>query len=173
MLPLKIKEATEFLVKGLCKDKRGPWTTKAGGNLSVLFSVEHNWGITGFFDYDERAMRECGRDIRGLRIYENIDLMRGRTAGMEFHKIRKEIICVTAGKVRWVCEDLFGGIREFVMSAGASLYVPPTILHTCHIEEDNSGFTVICNTSFDPDDPATHDTYPESLFRDLQLLHKI
>lgn len=145
----------------------GPWPSKSGGMLSVPFALSHAW-TTDFFDYDRAELDRIPIDIRGLRMFMLEDIPRGGVGGGEFHRIRIEVAITVKGSVRWVCEDLYGGRREFTPPRDCSLYLPPFILHTMEAVEHGSTIVVIANTLYDADDARTHDTYPVAQFRALQ-----
>jgi hypothetical protein len=77
------------------------------------------------------------------------------------------------GKVRWTCEDLNGGRREFLPARDCILQIPPFILHTVESLEAGSAVVVIANTLYDPDDARTYDSYPAAEFRALQEHYRV
>src|SRR3989338_1784260 len=48
------------------------------------------------------------------------------------------------------------------------VWIPPFIMHTVIAREPNSGFLVVCNTLFEPNNPASHDSYPVEEFNHLR-----
>jgi len=145
----------------------GPWRSKSGGELSVPFALPHARAME-LFSYDEAELARIPRDIRGLRMFALDNVPIGGVGGGEFHRIRSEIAFTVRGRLRWVCEDLYGGRRVLTTAQKASLYVPPFILHTMEALEHGSAIVVIANTLYDPDDISTHDTYAAAEFRKLQ-----
>lgn len=150
----------------------GPWRSKSGGLLSVPFALPYAQAMD-LFDYDPAELAGVPRDIRGLRMFVLEDMPAGGVGGGEFHRIRVEIVFTVQGRVRWLCEDLHGGRKEFTPARDCILYFPPFILHTMEALEPGSAVVVIANTLYDPDDPDTHDTYPAAQFRTLQEHYRV
>ena len=150
----------------------GPWRSKSGGLLSVPFALAHAEAME-IFDYDPAELARLPRDIRGLRMFVLEDMPAGGIGGGEFHRIRIEISFTMSGKVRWICEDVYGGCKEFLPARDCALYFPPFIMHTMESLESGSAVTVIANTLYDPDDARTHDTYPAATFRALQAHYRL
>jgi len=150
-------------------ETRGPWNTKSGGRLDVLFAIPLATAQEKYFHYEKIEMDCVPGDIRGLRVYTVRDLPSGRIGGTEWHRIREEMVFALEGSVFWMCEDLFGGQRNFVLGAGVGIWMPPFIRHTYEVREEKSGLFIIANTLFVPEDPRTHDTYSEETFRELQV----
>jgi hypothetical protein len=150
----------------------GPWRSKTGGLLSVPFALSHAQAMD-IFDYDHAELDRLPRDIRGLRMFVLEDMPAGGIGCGEFHRIRIEIVFTVKGRVRWICEDLYGGRKEFISSRDCILRVPPFILHTIESLEQDSSVVVIANTLFDADDPRTHDSYPATEFRALQEHYQV
>jgi len=143
----------------------GPWATKSGGHLKRLFQMSLSEAKDDFFHYEDG---EQGPDIRGFRVYVIEGLPENGIGGMEFHKIRKELVFVLHGSVRWICEDLFGGRQEWILDGKTGLYMPPYILHTYYVQQAGTVLLAVANTLFTADNPATHDTYSLELFRKRQ-----
>ena len=165
VLPHRVSEVVEFRQT----NTRDLFKTKSGGTLAVLFALPFDL-VKNFFDYDHDELAKIPEDIRGLRSYRVEGLPAGQIGGTEFHRIRQEIVFGLGGRVRWECRDLFGEIREFILTPENGLYMPPTILHTYHVEEGGSGLGIICNTLFPlPADEATNDTYSQEKFETLTI----
>lgn len=148
-------------------DQRGPWKTKSGGELTVVGSWDFGQAEE-LLSYPADELAKLPRDIRGLRIYSVAHLPLGRTGASEFHRVRQETVFVMKGQVKWTCEDISGKTREIDLTAQQGVYNPPYILHTYTVLEEDSHLVVLANTTFDPDDPNTHDTFPVEEFRRLQ-----
>lgn len=151
---------------------RGPWKTKSGGILSVLFAFPPDI-LKRFFRYDEEELKQIPEDIRGLRSYTVRNLPKGKIGGKEFHRIREEIVFGLEGSVRWKCEDLFGGMREFTVTSNNGIWMPPGILHTYHVLRNKSGLLIVANTLFNPENLGTHDTYFLKEFERLKKERKL
>jgi WxcM-like, C-terminal. len=145
----------------------GPWRSKSGGLLSVPFALSYPQTMD-IFDYDPSELDRVPRDIRGLRMFVLEDIPMGGVGGGEFHRLRIEIVFTVKGKVRWVCDDLYGGRKEFTPMRDCILHFPPFILHTMESMEHGSSVVVIANTLYDPDDARTYDTYSVAEFRSMQ-----
>lgn len=145
----------------------GPWRSKSGGLLSVPFALSYAQTMD-IFDYDATELDRVPRDIRGLRMFVLEDIPVGGVGGGEFHRIRIEIVFTVKGRVRWLCDDLYGGRKEFTPTRDCILHFPPFILHTMEAMEHGSSVVVIANTLYDPDDARTYDTYPVASFRAMQ-----
>lgn len=149
-------------------ETRGPWDTKSGGKLNVLFAIPLATVQGRYFNYKNTELDLIPSDIRGLRAYTVRDLPNERIGGAEWHKIREEIVFALDGSVLWMCEDIFGNQRDIVLDNGMGIWMPSFILHTYKVKKERSGLLVIANTLFVPDDPRTHDTYSAETFRELQ-----
>jgi len=147
---------------------RGPWNTKSGGKLNVVFAIPLATVQDRFLHYEAAELRRVPGDIRGLRAYTVHDLPNGRIGGTEWHRIREEMVFALEGSVRWVCEDLLGGKKDLLLDPSVGVWMPPFILHTYEAKEERSGLFIVANTLFVPDDPRTHDTYSMETFRELQ-----
>lgn len=145
---------------------RGPWETKSKGNLRVLFSFPYE-EVLRYFSYDDKEVAPVQQDIRGLRAYTVEDLQKGVTGGIEFHKIRKEILIVLQGSVTLHLRDTSEATKEFLLSAHDGVYIPPYIVHTYTVEEDDTKLLAIANTLFDTEDKSTHDTFSLEEFQEL------
>ena len=146
----------------------GPWKSKSGGELNVLFA-RHLSFITGlFFEYDADELEKIPRDIRGLRMYIVDNIPKGGIGGNEFHRIRQEIIIPIKGRLVYECADLFGQKRDFDLTPKTSIWLPPLVMHTYQAQEDNSSIVVIANTLYDAADKETWDTYSLEEFNNLQ-----
>lgn len=148
---------------------RGPWPTKSGAELSVLFALPLGEALEVFFRYSPEELGRVSQDIRGLRFYQVRGIPKNRVGGTEFHRLREEIIFVLRGRVHLVFEDLLGHQLERTLAEGDGVWLPPFILHTYEALEDGTDLLVFCNTLFVPDDKATHDTYSNEEFRLLQV----
>ena len=146
---------------------KGPWDTKSGGELNVLFGLSHDTLHLKFLTYNQEELRGIPYDIRGLRAYTVEGLQRNKIGANEWHKLRNELVFTIKGVMSWRCEDLHGEVRKFKLKKGAGLLIPHHILHTYHVESDYAEILVVANTLFIPDNPATHDTYPQEAFHKL------
>lgn len=149
-------------------ETRGPWDTKSGGRLDVIFAMSLATVQEKYLRYEDAEIKRVPKDIRGLRVYTVRDLPKGKIGGTEFQRIREEMIFVLEGSVLWTCEDLFGDQKNFVLNNCVGVWMPPFILHTYEALEEKSGLLVIANTLYDPDDSGTYDTYTTEEFRELQ-----
>jgi hypothetical protein len=146
---------------------RGPWQTKSGGELNVLFALGGQ-RLREFLDFDNPEFDEIPGDMRGLRSYTVTGIPEGSIGGTEWHRARTEYIRACGGSALWQCVDLAGGEREFELDGETAVAMPPGILHTYRALEDNTGLQVVANTLFVPEDPRTHDTYSLESFYALQ-----
>lgn len=143
---------------------KGPWTTKSNANLDVLAALSHEQ-TRQLFTYSNDSLSASSRKNRGLRIYRVSNLQSGAIGGNEWHRIKKELIFVTKGSVRWNLSDQYGTTQEIILTPHSqSVLIPPYILHTYTALEDDSELLVLTNTLYDVDDPETHDTYPLETF---------
>lgn len=144
----------------------GTWPTKSGGKLDVLFKIDYQL-VQIFLTYSTNELSKVGRDIRGLRSYNISGISKGAVGANEWHKIRNEIVYVTKGSILWSCKDTLGLKVDYVIKPGVFIFTPHHILHTYKSLEDDTTVCVLANTLFYPSDPATHDTYPASLFKTI------
>lgn len=153
-------------------ESHGPWDTKSGGRLNVLFGLGNDVIQDNYFNYEPSELGKIPSDIRGLRLYTVSDIAKGNIGANEWHRLRAELVFVLEGAVRWTCEDVYGDKKEFILDGRVGVWTPPFVLHTYEAVSDNSQILVIANTLFLPDDPRTHDTYPIGEFRELQTLYR-
>ncbi len=158
--PLTVNDIIEFEVKG-------PWVTKSDAELQVLFSLPYK-EVLKYLEYDEKELEIIQKDIRGLRSYTVRNLNSGSIGGMEFHRVRKEIIFGLEGCVEFELEDFYKGRKNLFLDSHKGIYIPPFILHTYEAIDDDSGLLIIANTLFDSDDYRTHDTFSEKIFKEIQ-----
>ncbi len=149
-------------------DYKGPWNSKSGGQLHVMFAIPYDAVVGKYFNYDDALLRDIPQDIRGLRAYCVSGVAKGSIGANEWHKVRHELVFSDKGSFRWTCEDAYGKKREFILAEGHGAWIPNNILHTYEALEDGSAVLVIANTLFDADDPATHDSYDIEAFCALQ-----
>ena len=146
----------------------GPWKSKSGGELNVLFA-RHLSFITGlFFEYDADELEKIPRDIRGLRMYRVDNIPKDGIGGNEFHRIRQEIIIPIKGRLIYECEDLFGQKRNFNLTPETSIWLPPLVMHSYKALEDDNAIIIVANTLYDPGDKETWDTYSLKEFYGFQ-----
>jgi hypothetical protein len=149
-------------------ERKGPWDTKSGGQLSVLMSIPLGTIESGYFRYESSELQHISQDVRGLRVYTVHSLQRGQIGANEWHRIRNELVFAMHGIVKWNCEDAYGAKREFILDEKTGVWTPPFILHTYETIQGVGELLVVANTLFMPDDPSTHDTYPSEAFQELQ-----
>lgn len=148
----------------------GPWDTKSGGKLNVLFELPYEV-IAKYLTYDQNELDVLPVDIRGLRAYSVHDTPKGKIGANEWHKIRNELIFTTKGAIQWTCEDTQGNKKTFILDGHNGIWVPPFTLHTYEALEPESSLLVVANTLFNPEDASTQDTFSIETFRELQLRH--
>jgi hypothetical protein len=153
-------------IKGI--DSKGPWETKSGGALSVLFNIPLDILRSTFFNYDEKELALIPEDVRGIRSYKVDNIPKHAIGANEWHKLRHELVFIIKGSVRWTCEDIQGNKLVSNLHPGKGIWVQPYILHTYESLSDSACLLVIANTLFMPDKPETHDTYSAALFTELQ-----
>lgn len=146
----------------------GPWSTKSKGLLNVFFSIPFNVIQKKFLQYSASELQKISEDIRGFRMYMVKDLQSGNTGGQEYHRVRQEIIFGLTGTTFWRFEDLFGQEKEFKLTPGFGLWIPPFIIHTYNVMENCSSLLVLANTLYDANKEETYDTYSVKSFRELQ-----
>lgn len=143
---------------------KGPWVTKSGGELDVLSALDYNL-LKNFFTYDTKELSASDEDIRGLRIYRVSNLKKGVIGANEWHRIKRELVIVTKGKVQWNLKDKSGNEREIILTQrNNSVLIPPFILHTYTSLDNDSEIVIVTNTLFNPENPSTFDTYPIDTF---------
>jgi hypothetical protein len=146
-------------------DIRGPWTTRSGGELRVPLMLDLDTLTSHFLPFDSIEANRYPMVKQGLRIYLQDGIGRGREGAGEFHCLRQEIVFCTWGRMIWTCEDTTGASYPFEISPnGFGIWIPPGIMHTYVSEEKGSSFMVIANTTFDADNPSTHDSFHRDQF---------
>jgi len=150
---------------------RGPWRSKSGGDLNVLFALPQEQ-VSSFLDFEnpefDITQEISGHNIRGLRSYTVSDIPKDSVGGKEWHRARTEYVSALAGSVVWQCVDFAGKEREFILDGRSGVIIPPGILHTYVGLEDQTTLQIICNTLFIPEDSLTHDTYSRENFHEQQ-----
>lgn len=135
------------------------WPTKSGGSLSVLYTLPieilNRTLLSSHYDNSKAP----SPDIRGLRSYKIDGLRKGAIGANEWHKIRYELIQIVKGSISLYLIDLCGESKQIVIPENGSVLVPPYILHKYTVLENDTIIIVTASTTFDPDDPSTHDTY--------------
>ena len=149
-------------------DSKGPWDTKSGGKLNVLFGLPFDVLQSQYFNYAQGELDKIAYDIRGLRAYSVSELAHGSVGANEWHRVRTELVFAISGSARWTCEDLYGGKRELILDSTTAVLTPPFVIHTYEALDDNTKLLVVTNTLFLPEDPTTHDTYSRESFHELQ-----
>ena len=162
--PKRVDEIGEITIKG-------PWRTKSHAQLSVLFAFSPNEYIQLLGDYNPEELAKLPEDIRGIRSYTVRGIPEGNTGGIEFHRVRTEILFGLEGRVALECEDVWRGKKNFTITPEQGIVIPPFILHTYRAERP-SGLLVVCNTLFNPENPNTHDSYSKYIFRALQAKYR-
>jgi dTDP-4-dehydrorhamnose 3,5-epimerase-like enzyme len=147
---------------------KGPWNSKSGGQLNVLFGLPLADIEGRFFSYRDEELKQLSQDVRGLRSYSVSNIPKGTIGANEWHRLRNELVFAIEGTVVWMCEDVWGNKKSITLDGGTGVWVPPFILHSYQAQTQNSRLLVIANTLFMPDDPQTHDTYSAEDFRMLQ-----
>lgn len=150
----------------------GPWKTKSGGDLNVLFGIPLKDILHSYFQYDHDELSKISTDIRGLRSYKVSSIKSGQIGANEWHRIRQELVFCLEGQFTWTCEDLVGHKQTYDLRPGIGYWVPPYILHSYCSEKDGGHLIIVANTLFDPDNPDTHDIYSIEEFKKLQTDHK-
>lgn len=146
---------------------RGPWPSKSGGNLNVLFNLDHDQ-VTAFLDYDNPEFDSMPGNMRGLRSYKVENVPKGSIGAKECHLVRNELVFAAKGSFSWKCVDLHGNEKEIILDGNTAVMTPSGLLHIYEALEDDSTIQVVCNTGFVPEDPATHDSYSIDDFYELQ-----
>jgi len=146
----------------------GPWDTKSGGKLSVLFQLPIAAVSDQYLHYDKTELGNIPEDIRGLRAYTVTDIPAGSIGANEWHKNRHELVFALSGKVEWSCEDIHGNTKSIELTENVGVWTPPYILHKYRALTDGSCLLVIANTLFMPNEPATHDSYSSDSFHEFQ-----
>jgi hypothetical protein len=157
-------------------ESRGPWQSKSGGELDVLFGFDQE-EVRAFLDFAnpefDRVQLESGEDIRGLRSYSVSNIPKDSIGAQEWHRARTEYVRALSGSALWTCVDFEGNERTFTLDAKTAVIIPPEILHTYQALEDNTRLQVICNTLFNPDNKLTHDSYSQESFYEELSARKI
>ncbi len=148
-------------------DIAGPWKTKSEGMLSVLFSLPHTKVMESFLSYDQDELKMLPRDIRGLRSYNVSNLRKGAVGGLEFHRIRKELLFAVQGSISLKLTDIHHQVKTITLDKSTGMYIPPFIIHEYKVLEDNTSLVGIANTLYFAEDKGTHDTYSEQEFWEI------
>lgn len=163
---------------------KGPWTTKSNAILSVLFAQsQENLSLkqdpfelqlhhSGLFEYDQTELDHLPNyNIRGLRAYTVRDINPGEVGGLEYHRIRHELLFCTKGEVLFRLTDVQDNQETIELTPGQGIVIDPFIVHT-YVAIQPSDLFVLCNTLYDPQNPISHDTFSQEEFRELQHLYQ-
>lgn len=145
----------------------GEWVTKSGGLLNVLFKLDYSL-VERLLTYDSKELATIPQDIRGLRSYRVKQIPLGAIGANEWHKVRNEVVFAPQGRIKWTCQDAYGGVSEYILDGTQVVFTPHHILHRYESLDNNSSIAVLANTLFDPNDPATQDSYSQEQFTQLQ-----
>lgn len=146
---------------------QGPWQTKSGGQLNMLFQLKLDFILNHYLSYDESEAHKLPRDIRGLRAYSVRGIVKNHIGAGEWHKLRTELVFILNGAASWRCEDSSGKKKVIYLKQGVGVLTPPYILHTYKALEDEVWLLVIASTLFNADDKQTQDTYSKETFMQL------
>lgn len=146
----------------------GPWPTKSGGELNVLFQLPLCEILNSYFRYAQSELDGLSHDIRGLRTYVVSGIPKGTIGANEWHRNRNELVFALNGTFTWNCEDALGDKKTMALTNGTGVWTPPFILHNYEAQTDNSSLLVIANTLYIPDNPETHDSYSAQSFQEFQ-----
>jgi len=149
-------------------ESNGPWNTKSGGQLTALFNLPMPQMLEKYFHYEPSELEKLSFDTRGLRSYQVSGIAKGSIGANEWHRNRNELVFALQSTATWTCEDVYGRKKAFTLDGTHGAWTPPFIFHTYQAQSDNTQLLVIASTLFVPDDPSTHDSYSEEMFRELQ-----
>ena len=186
-------------VKGISKYScDGPYSPKSGSKLYVSHSIPLHSSYSlpegtdeWMFNLDEIEEEKLVNHVKtelfskGLssfdfsmvadRAYFHENMREGSTGGKEFHRIRKELFFVRKGQLELELEDVYRNKKQFTLKKKQGVIIPPFMLHTYKVKQNNSILDVRANTGFffnHPDFKNTRicvpDTYPIKTFRELQ-----
>lgn len=158
--PLSVDDIVEI-------NPQDPWITKSEGNLCVLFASNY-LDMINYLDCDQSELSSLIEDINGFRAYFIDGLQKDSRGGMEFHRVRKEILFVMQGSVHLECEDVYRNKKEFALESKKGIFIPPFILHSYDILKDDTNLLVFANTLYNSNVPQTQDTYSKEVFKTLQ-----
>ncbi len=134
---------------------KGPWMSKSGGQLWQHFQVPN-----AQLPY----LNQPVHDLSGLRMYSVQGIQAGAVGAREWHERRWEFSVCYRGRVRWTIEDVHGQQVTHELGSDAVILIPPLLFHTYEVLADGTDLVEVVNTTFDPDDPATHDTFGREAF---------
>jgi hypothetical protein len=149
------------------ESKLGPWATKSGGELSVLFAYDETI-LSRMLDVDQHERALVPELELGIRAFQSTGLEVGSVGGKHFHRIKQEIIAFTKGAAEYLLEDVYGNQRTIVIDKQTpGLYIPPFIMHT-YTTLEAAELIGVSNTLYNAAVPSTHDTYEDEVFVLLQ-----
>ena len=160
--PLPVHTNTGYL------SKRGPFPTKSHSTLNVAFALSQFETARFFNSSSPDEVRRLPGDPKGFRIYINDGIRKGRVGATEFHRVREEIVYCLLGEVFFTVEDVWGEKVSYVLSKGDGIWMPPFIYHRYEGVAEESWLMAVACTLFDPEDPATKDSYSFKKFKKLQ-----
>lgn len=149
--------------------KQGPWQSKSGGNLWLVFQFNLVDLLDSFFRYDPEELGVFSQDIRGIREYEVAEVPLGTRGGLHFHRVRQSLVQVQQGEIEFELEDVFGGRCSFILTPNDLMLIPPFMFLTYQARVSDSRFTMLVNTTYLVD---CTDTYDLDQFRALQMHYR-
>jgi hypothetical protein len=111
-------------------ERRGPWSTKSGGELNVLFGLPFDQLKDQYFDYETAELLKIHEDVRGLRAYFVSKLPKDAIGANEWHRIRNELVFALNGPVEWTFEDFYAEKETIVLDENNGVWIPNFILHS-------------------------------------------
>jgi dTDP-4-dehydrorhamnose 3,5-epimerase-like enzyme len=159
--PPTVEDAMAF------ESKLGPWATKSGGELTVLFAFNKDV-LSRMFQVEQHELDLVPELELGIRAFQSTGLETGTIGGKHFHRIKQEVITITKGSAEFTLEDVYGNVRTITIDKRTpGLYIPPFVMHTYKVLEPAT-LIGVSNTLYNADVPATHDTYEDETFQLLQ-----
>ena len=94
----------------------GLFASKSGGTMNVPLNLPIDVINRDLLTWDETCVGAEKKDIRGLRVYTMANIPTDKPGAMEMHRVRREMIYTTRGRVLWTLEDLYGDKVEIETS---------------------------------------------------------
>ena len=84
--------------------------------------------------------------MAAYRFYFQEDMPERGVGGKEIHRLRREVFLVRKGELELELEDVYRNKEKFILEEKQGIIIPPFMLHTLRINENNSILDIRANT---------------------------
>lgn len=150
----------------------GPFSTKSGGVLSVLWTAPllsaQGPTLDELFTFDDAELAPFSHDVRALRLLTIAGLHQGAHGGEEFHRARTTLLFPILGSIDLTVEDVYKNTVTHRLDVKNGASIPPFIFHRYTALEEGTLLVLLANTRILPNDPQSSDSYGRLVFECLR-----